>query len=118
MKKKIILSVALVLLVVMIATICVACTPSVDSVAKKFEKKEYTVTKTEKTVSAVKAGDTEENGILGAITDSKKITITWYDDEETAKKMYDAAVKLSGEKRVKIKGNAVAIGDEDSIKIF
>ena len=32
MKKKIVLSVAVVLLVVMVAAICVACTPSIDSV--------------------------------------------------------------------------------------
>ncbi|MDE7336566.1 MAG: hypothetical protein K2N32_00425, partial [Clostridia bacterium] len=87
MKKKIVLSVALVLLVVMIATICVACTPSVDSVAKKFEKKEYSVTKTSNSVLAVKKGD--DGGILGAIIDSYKIEITWYDDEEKAKDAYD-----------------------------
>jgi hypothetical protein len=117
MKKKIILSVALVLLVVMVATVCVACTPSVDSVAKKFENKDYTITtKTEKSLIAVKKG--EDGGIIGSIVDSKNIEIIWYDDEESAKKAYDAAVKLFGEKRAKIKGNAVATGDEDSIKLF
>ncbi len=117
MKKKIILSVALVLLVVMVATVCVACTPSVDSVAKKFENKDYTITtKTEKSLIAVKKG--EDGGIIGTIVDSKNIEIIWYDDEESAKKAYDAAVKLLGEKRAKIKGNAVATGDEDSIKLF
>ncbi|MBD5086184.1 MAG: hypothetical protein HDT32_02300 [Clostridiales bacterium] len=116
MKKKIILSVALVLLVVMIATICVACTPSVDSVANKFEKKGYTVTKTEKSVSAAKKGD--EGGLIGAITNAKAIEIVWYDNEEDAQKAYDAAVTLLGEKAAKKKGNAVAVGDEDSLKIF
>ncbi len=85
MKKKIILSVALVLLVVMVATVCVACTPSVDSVAKKFENKDYTITtKTEKSLIAVKKG--EDGGIIGSIVDSKNIEIIWYDDEESAKK--------------------------------
>lgn len=108
MKKRIILSVALVLLVVMIATVCVACTPSVDSVAKKLEKKDYEInTKTETSIIAVKKDETD-----------KSISIIWYDDEESAKKAYDAAVKLFGEKRAKIKGNAVATGDEDSIKLF
>ncbi|MBD5100484.1 MAG: hypothetical protein HDT29_04345 [Clostridiales bacterium] len=116
MKKKIILSVALVLLVVMIATLCVACTPSVDSVANKYDKKGYDVTKTEKTVSAAKAGD--EGGLIGAIVNSKAVTITWYDTEEDAQKAYDTAVALFGEKGAKKKGTAVAVGDEDSLKIF
>ncbi|MDE5990310.1 MAG: hypothetical protein K2H36_01865 [Clostridia bacterium] len=115
MKKKIILSVALVLLVVMIATICVACTPSVDSVAKKFEKNEYSVTKTENSVVAVKKG---EGGGLNTILGAKEISIVWYEDEETAQKAYDAKVTLLGEKCVKKKGTAVASGDEDSVKLF
>lgn len=115
MKKKIVLSVAVVLLVVMIATICVACTPSVDSVKKKFENKDYEVTTTEKSLVAVKKG---EGGGLNTVLGAKKITIVWYDDEESAQKAYDAAVALLGEKCAKKKGTAVASGDEDSVKIF
>ena len=116
MKKKIVLSVAVVLLVVMIATICVACTPSIDSVKKKFENKEYEVTKpTENSLVAVKKG---EGGGLNTVLGAKKITIVWYDDEESAQKAYDAAVALLGEKCAKKKGTAVASGDEDSVKIF
>lgn len=115
MKKKIILSVAVVLLVVMIATICAACTPSIDAVAKKFENKGYKATKTETTVLAVKVD--KEDGIVGAAT-GPKILITWYDNDEDAQKAYDAALKVGSEKTVAKKGNAVAVGDEDSIKIF
>ncbi len=110
MKKKLILSVAVVLLVVMVATICVACTPSVDSVAKKFEKKDYEVIKTDNSVTAVKKGD----GLL----DGYRIVIVWCDSDESADKLYETNKKLYGEKGVARKGNVVAGGDEDSIKIF
>lgn len=109
MKKKIILSIALVLVIVMIATVCVACTPSVDSVAKKFTDKEYKVTKEDKRVNAVKIYEGEAD---------RSIDVVWYDDENTAKDAYDNAVAIEGEKRVKRKGNAVAIGDEASLKLF
>lgn len=105
MKKKIILSVALVLLIVMIATIFAACTPSVDSVAKKFENKDYKVTKTEKVIVATK------------LLEGKAIEITWYDSEEDAKKI-EEAFKGDDNKTIKRKGAAVAIGDADSIKLF
>ncbi|MDE6614829.1 MAG: hypothetical protein K2K24_04905 [Clostridia bacterium] len=109
MKKKIFLSIALVLLVVMIATVCVACKPSIDNVAKKFESKEYKVDKSENSVVAVKIN---ENG------SDRSINIDWYDDEDLAKAAYEKAVAIEGDKRVKRKGNAVAVGDEESIKIF
>lgn len=114
MKKKVVLSVAVVLLVVMVAIACVACTPSIDSVEKKFQKKDYeTYAKTDNTLTMVKKG----KGLATIIPD---IIITWYENEDKAKDAYDAAVKAPGasEKTVKRKGNAVANGNEDAIKIF
>ncbi len=43
MKKKVVLSVAVVLLVVMVAVMLVACTPSQKSIIKKFEDNGYAV---------------------------------------------------------------------------
>ncbi|MDE6210629.1 MAG: hypothetical protein K2O31_00945 [Clostridia bacterium] len=114
MKKKVVLSVAVVLLVVMVAVMCVACTPSQKSVIKKFENKDYKLI----------AGDADSKVVnltkAESLTSIKTITITWYDNEDDAKDAYEASIKLPGqsEKTVKRKGNAVAIGDEDSIKIF
>ncbi len=115
MKKKIVLSVAVVLLVVMVAAICVACTPSIDSVEKKFNKNDYkTVTKTENSLSLTKFSDS-----LIPVPESI-IAIVWYENEEKAKEAYDIAIKLPGasEKTVKRKGNAVATGDEAALKLF
>ena len=114
MKKKVVLTVAVVLLVVMVASLCVACTPSQKSVINKFKNKEYELILGDENSAVVKLSKAE------SLTSYKTITITWYDNEEDAKAAYDAAVKapLQSEKTVKRKGNAVAVGDEDSIKIF
>ncbi|MDE6474528.1 MAG: hypothetical protein K2L70_05450 [Clostridia bacterium] len=106
MKKKVVLSVAVVLLVVMVAVMCVACTPSQKSVIDKFKGEEYLVVggETAKVITATKVG--------------RKIVITWFDNEDDAKEAYDAALKLGTKETVKRKGNAVAVGDADSIKIF
>lgn len=108
MKKKVVLSVAVVLLVVMVAVMCVACTPSQKSVIEKFEKEGYIVV------------GGEDSKVIGATKITKNIEITWYDNEDDAKKAYEISIKLPGtsEKNVKRKGNAVAVGDEESIKLF
>ncbi|MDE7071720.1 MAG: hypothetical protein K2O86_07070 [Clostridia bacterium] len=114
MKKKVVLSVAVVLLVVMVAVMCVACTPSQKSVINKFKKNEYTLF----------AGDENSDVVIltkaESLTSIKQITITWFENEDKAKEAYNNSIKLPGysEKNVKRKGNAVAVGDEDSIKLF
>ncbi len=112
MKKKLVLSVAIVLLVVMIATVCVACTPSQKSVIKKFESKGYKLI----------VGDAEAKVVnltkVESLTSVKSITITWYENEEDAKKTEEAFKSEDGKQFMKRKGNAIAIGDEDSIKLF
>ena len=111
MKKKLILSVALVLLVVMIATVFAACTPSQKSVINKFENKDYKLIigdADSKIVTLTKAE---------SLTSFKTITITWYDNEEDAKKV-EETFKSDDKNFLKRKGNAVAIGDEESVKMF
>ena len=113
MKKKVVLSVAVVLLVVMVAAICVACTPSMDSVEKKFQNKGYkTFAQTDNTLTMTKFTD----AIIP--TPESSITIVWYENEDKAKEAYEAKLKVGSEDTVKRKGNAVATGDKDAIKIF
>lgn len=112
MKKKVFLSVAVVLLVVMVAAMLVACTPSQKSVIKKFEGKDYKLIAGSEDSKVVNLTKVE------SLTSAKTITITWYDNEDDAKEAYDAALKLGSKETVKRKGNAVAVGDKDSIKIF
>ncbi|MDE6188787.1 MAG: hypothetical protein K2G37_00680 [Clostridia bacterium] len=106
MKKKLVLSIAVLLLAITVMTLFVACTPSVDAVANKFSNKGYTVTKSE---NEVIAGDPE--------TDSS-IKINWYDDDDEAQAAYDKALAVHSEKNVVKKGKAVAVGDEKAISLF
>lgn len=115
MKKRLILSVAVVLLVVMVACMCVACTPSEKSITKRFEKEGYSSTVASKDGTTV-AVYTKIEGTLGL--DSKGCTVTWFENKDDAQKAYDEAMKVGSEKTVAKKGNAVAIGDEASIEIF
>ena len=114
MKKKVVLSVAVVVLLVMVTAMCVACTPNIDNVEKKFNNKDYkTVLKTEKSLSLAKM----TNALIP--TPESAIIIAWYDNTDDAKKAYDDAIKAGGTKEtVKRKGNAVATGDKDAIKLF
>ena len=112
MKKKVVLSVAVVLLVVMVAVMCVACTPSQKSVINKFKNKDYKLLLGDENSKVVTLTKAE------SLTSIKEITITWYDNEDDAKKAEEAALKLGSKETVKRKGNAVATGDKDSIKIF
>ncbi len=110
MKKKIVLSVAVVLLVVMIAVMCVACTPSVESVTKKYEKNEY------------KGGSTTIDGHSAAVFTKNivnTVTIVWFDNKDDAQAYYDAQVKIWGKDCVAKKGNAVAFGTtKEAVAIF
>ena len=110
MKKKVVLSVAVVLLVVMVAVMCVACTPTQKSVMKKFEDKGYTVVGKEdsKVINCTKI----------SLSDPQSITITWFDNEDDAKEAYDLALEAGSKETVKRKGNAVAVGTKDAIKLF
>lgn len=115
MKKKLVISVAAVVLVVMLAMMCAACTPGMDSVEKKFKNKDYkTTVKTDDSLTMVKYSDA-----LVPLPESS-VTIIWYENEDKAKEAYELAIKLPGmsEKNAKRKGNAVASGDADAVKIF
>ena len=103
MKKKVVLSVAVVLLVVMVAVMLVACTPSQKSIIKKFEDNGY----------AVIGGEDSKMITCTKITES--IIITWYDNEDDAKKIVDT---FNSKKFIARKGCAVAVGTEGAIKLF
>ena len=110
MKKKVVLSVAVVLLVVMVAAICVACTPNQKSIIKKFEDKGYTVVGKEdsKIINCTKV----------SLSDPQSVTITWFDSEDDAKDFVSNFDSENGKKYIARKGCAVAVGTEDAVKLF
>ena len=106
MKKKVVLSVAVVLLVVMVAVMLVACTPSQKSIIKKFEDNGY----------AVIGGEDSKMITCTKITES--IIITWYDNEDDAKKIVDTFNSENGKKIIARNGCAVAVVTEVAIKLI
>ena len=108
MKKKVFLSVAVVLLVVMVAAMLVACTPSVSSVDKKYKKAEY------EGGAVTIDGHSAANYTKGL----NNVTIIWFDSEDDAKEYAEVQTKILGEKRVSRKGKAVATGTTDAVAIF
>lgn len=121
MKKKVVLSVAVVLLVVMVAAMCVACTPNADSLTKKLEKKDY------KVVNNPILGKDMEKAIV-ASNGEEMLYVTWYKTSDAAKEAYDKAkdgkedmkqlFSKDVEFKVAKKGNAVAVGTKNAIKLF
>ena len=122
MKKKVVLSVAVVLLVVMVAVMCAACTPNSDKLKTKLEDKGYTVT-----VNNSVSGNSDATKQLMAtnLKEKEGVTVTWFKDSKTAKKYYEDAndnkgtFKLLYGDDVKIvkKGNAVVVGTENAVKL-
>lgn len=107
MKKKIILSVAIVVLAVMLVSVFVACTPDKDKVDEKFKEEGYIGTNV--TVS----------GYTGALYTkiTETITIVWFEESEDAKKVYEELESENKENLCK-RGNAIAFGTEGAIEIF
>lgn len=115
MKKKIILSVAIVVLAVMLVSVFVACTPSVDKVDEKFKEEKYL------------GGAIEvEDGIAGMtgaaaytkLLEGEAITIWWFENGDDAKAAYEDLKNDDSKDNVYKKGNAIAFGTEGAIDIF
>ena len=130
MKKKVVLSVAVVLLLVMVTAMCVACTPNADKLKDKLEDKGYKVS-----VNDATEKQKEETGVTKSLVANKKeislsalmpdLTVTWYKDSKSAKKAYDKAKdgldefnsSMGTKFVVKKKGNAVVLGTEEAAKL-
>ena len=139
MKKKLVLSVSVVLLLVMVALACVACTPSSDSVKKKLETEGYTVVVVEISSNLfddIEGVDYKEMGVtkLLSATNTKNdeyVMILWFTDSKKLNEAYDEAKKELDElkeyyeeneeeefnlKLVK-KGKALIQGTESAVKL-
>lgn len=115
MKKKIILSVAIIVLAVMLVSVFVACTPSVDKVDEKFKEEKY------------RGGAIEvEDGIAGMtgaaaytkILEGEAITIWWFENDDDAKEAYEKLKSDDSKDNLCKRGKAIAFGSEGAIEIF
>ena len=126
MKKKVVLSVAVVLLIVMVAVMCVACTPNSDNLKKKLEKKDYVVKVSTSKAETSMFGDDAEKVLMAGKKGSLSpdLTVIWFKDSKSADKAYKDAQntleKLGDagkDMKVVKKGKAVVSGKKDAVKL-
>ena len=128
MKKKIaVVAVALCLVIALVA-LC-ACTPKLDKLKEKFKAEGYAVTdlsadgfdikdaKIEYAFTAIKGGEG-----LNIISGGQMINVVCFGSSEDAKTYYEKAKEAAQESLVKVtvkkKGNAIASGTEEAMKLF
>ena len=128
MKKKIaVVAVALCLVIALVA-LC-ACTPKLDKLKEKYKAEGYAVTdlsadgfdikdaKIEYAFTAIKGGEG-----LNIISGGKMINVVCFGSSEDAKTYYEKAKEAAKESSVKVtvkkKGNAIASGTEEAMKLF
>lgn len=108
MKKKVFLSVAIVVLAVMLVSVFAACTPSVDKVDEKFKEEGYI------------GGSASISGYTGStytkITET--ITILWFEESDDAKEAYEKFKSDDKKDNLCRRGKAVAYGTDGAIEIF
>ena len=115
MKKKVFLSVAIVVLAVMLVSVFVACTPSVDKVDEKFKEEKYLG-------GAVESEDAIA-GMTGAavytkVLEGEMITIWWFESSDDAKAAYEDAKSDGSKKNLCKRGKPIAFGTEGAIDLF
>lgn len=128
MKKKIaVVAVALCLVIALVA-LC-ACTPKLDKLKEKYKAEGYAVTdlsaddfdikdaKIEYAFTAIKGGEG-----LNIISGGQMISVICFGSSEDAKTYYEKAKEAAEESLVKVtvkkKGNAIASGTEEAMKLF
>ena len=136
MKKKLVLSISVVLLLVMVVVACVACTPNADKVEKKFKDKGYDVQVIEVSSDSEDPITSEyaQMGVTKVIRASKSeddyAVILWFEDSDKlndaykeAKAEFDEwkkAFEEEGEKfnmKLVKKGKAIVQGSSAAVKI-
>ncbi len=128
MKKKIaVVAVALCLVIALVA-LC-ACTPKLDKLKEKYKAEGYAVTdlsadgfdiedaKIEYAFTAIKGGEG-----LNIISGGQMINVVCFGSSEDAKTYYEKAKEAAKESHIKVtvkkKGNAIASGTEEAMKLF
>lgn len=114
--KKFVAVTSIVVLAVVLATMLMACTPSEESLTKKYKEAEYLVVSgSADDIPGYDAKDADIKYVLVATKVVKNVVIVCFGNSEDAKACYD---ELKDSKNVKKKGNAIAIGDEESLELF
>lgn len=113
--KKFITITSIVVLAVVLATMLMACTPSEESLTKKYKEEGYLVVSGgADDIPGYDAKEADIKYVLIATKVLKNVVIVCFGNSEDAKACYE---EIKGD-NVKKKGNAIAIGDEESLKLF
>lgn len=118
--KKFVLVTSIVVLAVVMATVFMACTPSVESLEKKYE--DLATISLKASDLGLEEADVEYIFAAGSLLQGKGIIVVAFKNGDAAKAYKEdfkdtSYGKLFAE-NMKTKGNAVAFGDEESIKKF
>lgn len=108
MKKKVFLSVAIVVLAVMLVSVFVACTPSQEKVDEKFKEEGY--------VGIATSLGEYKGSVYTKLTES--ITVFWFENSEDANEAYDELKSDDSKKNLCKRGKAIAFGTEGAIDLF
>ena len=136
MKKKLVLSISVVLLLVLAVIACVACTPNADSVQKKLEGEGYEVEVIEVSSDSedIVISTYAQIGVTKVLRASKSeeeyLTILWFSDSDKLNDAYKSAEEKIEELKeyaeeagitfnVKLvkKGKAIIQGTADAVKL-
>ncbi|MDE5654822.1 MAG: hypothetical protein K2I46_04355 [Clostridia bacterium] len=132
MKKKLVLSISVVLLLVMVVVACVACTPNADKVEKKLKDKGYSVNVED--ISADGSGQYASLGVTKVLSASKSeddyVIVLWFKDSDKLNEAYEKAKaefdewkqayeEMGGEFNMKLvkKGKAIVQGSANAVKL-
>ncbi len=118
--KKFITITSIVVLAVVLATMLMACTPSEESLKKKFSENGYAATSVSASTLGIDEDETPIEYMFLAGTFSLKegldgVYVVCFTNSDDAKAYYD---KIKESENAKKKGNAVAYGSEDALKLF
>ncbi|MDE7070818.1 MAG: hypothetical protein K2O86_02450 [Clostridia bacterium] len=119
MKKKLVLSISVVLLLVLAVIACVACTPNADSVQKKLEGEGYEVEVIEVSSDSedIVISTYAQIGVTKVLRASKSedeyLTILWFSDSDK----FNDAYKSAEEKIEELKGYAEEAGITFNVKL-
>lgn len=114
--KKFVAITSVVVLAIVLATMLMACTPSEESLSEKYSEAGYLVVSGG--ADDIPGFDEEEASIkyvLVATKVLKNVVIVCFNNSDDAKAYYE---EIKDSENAKKKGNAVAVGDKESLELF
>lgn len=107
-KSIVVVSVFSIIFILMLSLLWTDHTPSEKEISDRFENSNYTVSCTEY----------KDKKVMLCYKGMIVVKVTWYKDNQTANAEFVKNIKIVGNNNVAKRGNAVAVGEPKSVKIF